>query len=184
MNSLQGHFLVAAPHQLDPNFAETVILVVAHAQRGALGVIVNRPQPRGGRPHGLPGNRIRRHGPRKPSISAGRSPVPSWPFTPARAGRRRRPAGRVLLGEQTDVSWPYSRTQPALQTLHRLRGLGSQGNWSTRRKSASGAHGSRHGGAGILARQGPLASASPQASVIQLQTMFHIKEIPADPTLN
>ncbi len=50
MNSLQGHFLVAAPHQLDPNFAETVILVVRHSNRGALGLIVNRPQPRGGRP--------------------------------------------------------------------------------------------------------------------------------------
>ena len=45
MNSLQGHLLVAVPHQLDPNFVETVILVVAHTNRGAMGVILNRPKP-------------------------------------------------------------------------------------------------------------------------------------------
>ena len=42
MKCLQGHFLVAAPGQLDPNFAETVILVVEHTDRGALGVVINR----------------------------------------------------------------------------------------------------------------------------------------------
>ena len=46
MNSLQGHLLLAGPHQLDPNFVETVILVVEHADRGAFGVIVNCPRDR------------------------------------------------------------------------------------------------------------------------------------------
>ena len=46
MTSLQGHFLVAAPHELDPSFVEAVILVVAHTDRGALGVIVNCPKDR------------------------------------------------------------------------------------------------------------------------------------------
>ena len=46
MNSLQGHFLVAAPHQLDPSFVETVILVVEHADHGAFGVIVSCPSNR------------------------------------------------------------------------------------------------------------------------------------------
>ena len=41
MNSLQGTFLVAAPHQLDPNFVKATVLVVAHTVRGALGIIVN-----------------------------------------------------------------------------------------------------------------------------------------------
>jgi putative transcriptional regulator len=41
MNSFQGHFLVAAPHQLDPNFTSAVILVCGHNNRGAFGVIVN-----------------------------------------------------------------------------------------------------------------------------------------------
>ncbi len=43
MKSLQGHFLVAAPHQLDPNFVEVVILIVEHDNRGAFGIIVNCP---------------------------------------------------------------------------------------------------------------------------------------------
>jgi putative transcriptional regulator len=41
MNSLQGQFLVAAPHQLDPNFAKSVILVGGHAPRAAFGVVLN-----------------------------------------------------------------------------------------------------------------------------------------------
>jgi putative transcriptional regulator len=41
MNSLRGHFLVAAPRQLDPNFIKVAILVVGHTNRGAFGVIVN-----------------------------------------------------------------------------------------------------------------------------------------------
>jgi putative transcriptional regulator len=43
MESLQGHLLVAAPHQLDPNFVQTVVLVVQHMTRGAFGLIVNCP---------------------------------------------------------------------------------------------------------------------------------------------
>jgi putative transcriptional regulator len=46
MNSLQGHLLLAAPHQLDPNFVEAVVLVVEHADRGAFGLIVNCPRDR------------------------------------------------------------------------------------------------------------------------------------------
>lgn len=46
MKSFQGHLLLAAPHQLDPNFVATVILVVEHADRGAFGVIVNCPKDR------------------------------------------------------------------------------------------------------------------------------------------
>jgi putative transcriptional regulator len=41
MNSFQGYFLVAAPHQLDPNFVKSVVLVVEHTEQGAFGVIVN-----------------------------------------------------------------------------------------------------------------------------------------------
>ncbi len=42
MDTLQGHLVVAAPHQFDPNFAQTAALVVQHTGRGALGLIVNR----------------------------------------------------------------------------------------------------------------------------------------------
>lgn len=39
----KGKFLVASRELRDPNFAETVILLVDYDERGALGVIVNRP---------------------------------------------------------------------------------------------------------------------------------------------
>jgi putative transcriptional regulator len=42
MDSLQGHLLIASQGLLDPNFAQTVILVAVHAEEGALGLILNR----------------------------------------------------------------------------------------------------------------------------------------------
>lgn len=42
--SLRGRLLVASPDLTDPNFAHTVVLLLAHDDReGALGVVVNRP---------------------------------------------------------------------------------------------------------------------------------------------
>jgi putative transcriptional regulator len=43
MRSLRGHFLVASPHLMDPNFYRSVVLMVQHDEAGALGLIVNRP---------------------------------------------------------------------------------------------------------------------------------------------
>jgi putative transcriptional regulator len=42
MNLLQGQFLIASPHLRDPNFAQSVVLVLEHHDEGALGVIINR----------------------------------------------------------------------------------------------------------------------------------------------
>jgi putative transcriptional regulator len=42
-NSLAGQFLVATPEMSDPRFYHTVILLVQHDQRGALGIVINRP---------------------------------------------------------------------------------------------------------------------------------------------
>jgi len=39
----KGKFLVAGTELLDPNFAETVVLLVDYNSEGALGVIINRP---------------------------------------------------------------------------------------------------------------------------------------------
>lgn len=41
--SLAGRLLVATPGMGDPNFAQTVILLVAHERQGAMGLVVNRP---------------------------------------------------------------------------------------------------------------------------------------------
>jgi putative transcriptional regulator len=42
-NKLAGSLLLAHPALSDPNFRRSVILVSAHTQDGALGVIINRP---------------------------------------------------------------------------------------------------------------------------------------------
>ena len=38
-----GLFLYASPAQRDPNFAETVVLLVEHGPSGSMGLVVNRP---------------------------------------------------------------------------------------------------------------------------------------------
>jgi putative transcriptional regulator len=42
-NSLAGQLLVASPAMGDPRFARTVILMVRHDLKGAMGIIINRP---------------------------------------------------------------------------------------------------------------------------------------------
>jgi putative transcriptional regulator len=41
--SLSGQLLLASPALLDPNFRRTVVLVGAHSEDGAMGVVLNRP---------------------------------------------------------------------------------------------------------------------------------------------
>jgi putative transcriptional regulator len=45
LESLQGHLLVASPSLLDPSFFRTVVLVTAHSEEGAMGVVLTRPTP-------------------------------------------------------------------------------------------------------------------------------------------
>lgn len=42
-DSLEGHFLLAADHLRDPNFYQTVVLMLEHNDETAMGLIVNRP---------------------------------------------------------------------------------------------------------------------------------------------
>lgn len=42
-DSLEGHFLLAADHLKDPNFYQSVILMLEHDAETAMGLIVNRP---------------------------------------------------------------------------------------------------------------------------------------------
>lgn len=41
MNSLEGQFLVAMPEMDDERFAQSVILIVGHDSKGAMGIVVN-----------------------------------------------------------------------------------------------------------------------------------------------
>jgi putative transcriptional regulator len=48
--SLAGSFLVAQPSLVDPNFTQTVVLILAHNEEGAFGLVVNRPATKTGLP--------------------------------------------------------------------------------------------------------------------------------------
>ena len=41
-DSLQGQLLIASPTLLDPNFRRAVVLVTAHTDEGAMGLVLNR----------------------------------------------------------------------------------------------------------------------------------------------
>jgi putative transcriptional regulator len=41
--SLRGHLLIAAPGLSDPNFHQSVVLMIDHDDQGALGLVLNRP---------------------------------------------------------------------------------------------------------------------------------------------
>ncbi|WP_027896751.1 YqgE/AlgH family protein [Zestomonas thermotolerans] len=40
---LKHHFLIAMPHMVDPNFAQTVTYIIEHNEQGAMGLVINRP---------------------------------------------------------------------------------------------------------------------------------------------
>jgi putative transcriptional regulator len=42
MESLEGNLLIASPSIFDPNFRRTVVLLTAHSDEGAIGLILNR----------------------------------------------------------------------------------------------------------------------------------------------
>lgn len=41
--NLSRHFLIAMPNMVDPNFSRTLTFICEHNEKGALGVVVNRP---------------------------------------------------------------------------------------------------------------------------------------------
>lgn len=43
MTDLTGHLLIAMPSMMDPNFHHTVTYICEHNERGALGLVINRP---------------------------------------------------------------------------------------------------------------------------------------------
>ena len=45
LENLTGSFLISTPKMPDPRFAEQVVYLCAHNHEGAMGVVVNRPEP-------------------------------------------------------------------------------------------------------------------------------------------
>lgn len=45
MESLTGHFLISTPQMPDPRFQEQVIYICAHNEDGAMGLVINNPNP-------------------------------------------------------------------------------------------------------------------------------------------
>ena len=45
MSFIAGSFLVARSTLRDPNFSQAVVLIMAHNEEGAYGLVVNRPMP-------------------------------------------------------------------------------------------------------------------------------------------
>jgi putative transcriptional regulator len=43
MTTLQGHLMIAPPHERDLDFIRTVILLIQHSEEQAFGVVLNRP---------------------------------------------------------------------------------------------------------------------------------------------
>ena len=41
--NLTSHFLIAMPAMADPNFSRSLTFICEHNERGALGIVVNRP---------------------------------------------------------------------------------------------------------------------------------------------
>ncbi len=45
METLSGHFLISTPQMPDPRFQEQVIYLCAHNDEGAMGLVINNPNP-------------------------------------------------------------------------------------------------------------------------------------------
>jgi putative transcriptional regulator len=182
MNSFQGGFLVAAPHQLDPNFAGTVILVVEHADRGAFGVIVNGPSEESSR---IEYRSSRWCSPEKVKLFFG-GPV-TGPLMAIHAkaslGERQLLPGVFFSGKETKLLTLIWRTEQPCKIFTGYAGWGpgqldhevEQGIWRVARATP----------AQIFSEDSDLwEQLSRQASRLQLRIMFNIKHIPADPLLN
>ena len=182
MNSLQGHFLVAAAHQLDPNFARTVILVVEHSDDGAFGVIVNCPKEERGR--------HRRHRSIRRLSAAARFSFGGPVTGPLMAvhrnaflGERQLLPGVFFSGKEKNVLTLMRQAEQPLKVFAGYAGWGAaqleleveQGIWRAAPATAEQ----------VFSGSDDLwAQVSRQASRLQLRIMLNLKHIPDDPLLN
>jgi putative transcriptional regulator len=182
MNSFQGYFLVAARHQLDPNFAKAAILVIEHADRRAFGVIVNDPCKESGcfRPGDLAGrlsSRIKLFfgGPVTGPLMA--------VHTKACFGEREFLPGVFFSGKEENVLRLMRQGEQPCKIFTGYAGWGpgqleyeaEQGVWRIVPATPEQI---------FLTNSDLWEQLSRQVSRLQLRTMFNIRHIPADPLLN
>ena len=181
MNSHEGHFLVAAPHALDSNFAGTVILVIEHSDKGAIGVILNCPKKQSACAH-------RKNSSERLSTAQFFSGGPiTGPVMAVHAkaalGERQLVPGVFFSMEEQNV-WKLMRhAEKPLLIFYGYAGWGAD-NSSTKSSRAPwrvlpATREQVFSGDGDLWEQ-----LSTQASRQQLHMMFKMKHIPADPLLN
>jgi putative transcriptional regulator len=182
MNSCEGHFLVAARHQLDPNFAGMVILVVEHSHEGAFGVIVNCPREESGR---FQQWNLRRRSSKGTRFSFG-GPV-TGPLmavhTKASLGERQLLPGVFFSGKEKNVRVLMRQAEQPLKVFAGYAGWGAgqldfeveQGIWRVAPATAEQ----------IFSESDELwEQISKQASRLRLRIMLNLKHIPTDPLLN
>ena len=182
MNSFEGHFLVAARDQLDPNFAEMVILVVEHSHEGAFGVIVNCPRKESRR---LQQCNFGWRSSETERFSFG-GPV-TGPLmavhTKASLGERQLLPGVFFSGKEKNVLALMQQAEQPLKVFAGYAGWEAgqldfeveQGIWRVAPATAE----QTFSDSDELWEQ-----VSRQASRLQLQIMLNLKHIPADPLLN
>jgi putative transcriptional regulator len=182
MKSLQGHFLVAALHQHDPIFARAVILVVQHSRRAAFGVIVDDSSENRGRREQ---RNFKRRLPARARLYFG-GPV-TGPLmavhTRALFAERQLLPGVFFSATEKNVLSLMGQTEHLCKVFTGYAGWGpgqldyelEQGIW--RVVPATPAQ--------IFSDGRDLwQQLSRQVSRLQLQTVFNMKHIPADPLLN
>jgi putative transcriptional regulator len=180
MNSFQGHFLVAAPHQQDPHFAKAVILVVDHTDHGAFGLIVNGPCEESG----LQYRNSRCFLERLKLFFGGPVTGPLMAVHAKRAlAERQLLPGVFFSGKEGNVLRLISRVEQPCRIFTGYAGWGpgqldyevEQGIWrvvpATREE--------------IFSNIGDLwEQLSRQNARLRLRLMFNVRHIPADPLLN
>lgn len=183
MQFLQGSLLVAVPHQLDPNFVQTVILVVRHSDRGALGLIVNCPrEPR----DGLPGQRkVGRPGDNKATIYLGgpvTGPLMAVHCNPA-LGEIEILPGLFFSGDEENVHAIMQRKQRPCRIFAGYTGWGpkqleyeiNEGVWRTVEATAERV---------FASSEGLWYGLHCEALVTMYRAILQVEHIPSDPMLN
>ena len=182
MKSYQGHFLVRAPHQLDPNFVKAAILVVGHNDKGSFGVIANSAGEESCR---LQQRNCRWCSPGKLKFFFG-GPV-TGPLmavhTKASLGERQFLPGVFFSGKEKNVLALMRQAKQPYKIFIGYTGWGpgqldyevKQGIWRVVPATPEQ----------IFSEDSDLwEQLSRQVSRLQLRVMFNIKHIPADPLLN